>query len=439
MNQELFDSMRKQMTPSPTVRAALSEKLAQPVKKQPAPWKKYAALAACAALVIGGLSVYNYYQDPANWKIIVRSFQPDVIIDTPGPLHSYVTVDGPAGYVQENATETMTGGGDSEGGDRDMDMTPEDLEQAMLDVGYTQEEIDEYQSIGYQMTWAKWWKFVGEQRNSEGDDPFNLDNLKTFSQKELFVNTGALPGGAYIGDVPVQKGAEDYQKLMDRFNGTLPDWYGGAYLDSSGRLVVQLVEDKDPADKSLELQVLDWTGSDSVMFSSCKYSLAGLNRLMDQLNAFPDAYPECARVMAGWGIDEEHNRIELTLTEADESVLSLLGGIDPDDDAIYVRVGQRASAGEDVRTDSAKTEDPAVHHAIQPGGATAPDDEDLIADEPYYEGVRDGAHYDVENLPEQLPQEKQPAFVETDSVPEEDTSAFTPAYDPDVGFIYPKE
>lgn len=378
MNQELFDSMRTQMNPSPTVRAALSEKLAQPVKKRPALWKKYAALAACAALVIGGLSVYNYYQDPANWKIIVRSFQPDVIINTPGPLHSYVTVDGPAGYVTENAAAKDTGTGGTE-----------------VNIG---------------------------DLPSRDDAP-----------------SGALPGGAYIGDVPVQEGAEDYQKLMDRFNGTYPDWYGGAYLNESGWLVVQLVEDKDPADKSLELQVLDWTGSDSVMFSSCKYSLAGLKRLMDQLNAFPEAYPECARVMAGWGIDEEHNRIELTLTEADESVLSLLGGIDPDDDAIYVQVGQRASAGEDVRTDSAKTEDPAVHHAIQPGGATAPDDEDLIADEPYYDGVRDGAHYDVENLPEQLPQEKQPAFVETDSVPEEDTSAFTPAYDPDVGFIYPKE
>lgn len=370
MNQELFDSMRTQMTPSPAVRAALSEKLAKPAKKRPVPWIKYGALAACAALVIGGLSVYNYCQDPANWKIIVRSFHPDVIINTPGPLHSYVTVEDAAGYATENAAVNDTGTG-------------------------------------------------GTEVNT-GDLPSRDD-----------APSGALPGGAYIGDVPVQKGAEDYQKLMDHFNGTYPDWYGGAYLNESGWLVVQLVEDKDPADKSLELQVLDWTGSDSVMFSSCKYSLAGLKRLMDQLNAFPEAYPECARVMAGWGIDEEHNRIELTLTEADKSVLSLLGGIDPDDDAIYVRVGQRASV------DSASTENPAVHHVV-PGGVTVPDNEDLIADEPYYyDGVRDGAHYDV--LPEELPEQKQPAFVETGSVPEEDTSAFTPAYDPDVGFTSPKE
>lgn len=424
MNKELFDSMQKQMTPSPEVRAALSEKLAQPAKKRPVPWKKYAAVAACAALVIGAFSVYNLHQ--AHRDDLRRTLQ----------LHSYVTVEGLTGGIRENATETMTGGGDSEGGDRDMGMTPEDLEQAMLDVGYTPEEIDEYQSIGYQMTWAKWWKFVGEQRNSEGDDPFNLDNLKTFSQKELYVNTGALPGGAYIGDAPVQAGAEDYEKLMDHFNGTLPDWYGGAYLNESGWLVVQLVEDKDPGDKSLELQVLDWTGSDSVMFSSCKYSLNQLKELMEKLNALPEAYPECARVMAGWGIDEEHNRIELTLTNVDDHVpLLVLAELDPDDDAIYVQVGQRAShdLGEDVRTDSAKTEDPAVHHAV-PGGATVPDDEDLIADEPCYDGVRDGAHYDVEDLPQQ----KLPAFG-VDSVPEEDTSAFTPAYDPDVGFIYPKE
>lgn len=410
MNHELFSNMQKQMNPSPEVRAALSEKLARPAKKRPAPWMKCGALAACAALVIGGFLALGPLQKPT---VYVRSFVRDTIIDTPGPLHSYVTVEGLTGGVRENATETMTGGGDSEGSDQDMGMTPEDLEQAMLDVGYTQEEIEEYQSIGYQMTWAKWWKFVGEQRNSEGDDPFNLDNLKTFSQKELFVNTGALPGGAYIGDAPVQEGAEDYQKLMNHFNGTYPSWYGGAYLDSSGWLVVQLVESEDPGDKSLELQVLDWTGSDSVMFSSCKYSLAHLSYLMDELNALPDRYMDCSEMMAGWGIYEEANRIELTLTEVNDHILSLLAELDPDDDAIYVQVGQRASF-EDVRTDSAATEDPAVHHVV-PGGTTVPDDEDLIADEPVY----DGARYDLEHLPEELPQEKQPAIT-VDSVPEED-------------------
>lgn len=400
MNKELFDSMQKQMTPSPQVRAALTEQLAQPAKKRPTPWMKYGAVAACAALVIGVYAVYQAGKPEGK-----------------AALHSYVTVDDLTGFVPENAT-TATGGSEGAVRDQDTGMTPEDLTAAMLDAGYTQEEIDEYQSIGYQMTWANWWKFVHQQENSEGDDPFNLDDLKVFSQKELYVSTGALPapntgdlpGGAYIGDAPSQEEALNaYEELMDRFNGVYPDWYGGAYIDSSGWLVVQLVEDKDPADKSLELQVLDWTGSDQVMFSSCKYSLAQLKELMDQLNALPGQDMKCGDVMAGWGINEEANRIELTLTQVYDPILVVLAELDPDDDAIYVQVGQRATA--DVGT-----EDPAVHH-VMPGGVPVPDDEDLAAVEPWY----DGAHYDVEDLPQQ----KLPAFG-VDSAPEEDSNAYEP-------------
>ena len=400
MNKELFDSMQKQMTPSPQVRAALTEQLAQPAKKRPTPWMKYGAVAACAALVIGVYAVYQAGKPEGK-----------------AALHSYVTVDDLTGFVPENAT-TATGGSEGAVRDQDTGMTPEDLTAAMLDAGYTQEEIDEYQSIGYQMTWANWWKFVHQQENSEGDDPFNLDSLKVFSQKELYVHTGALPapntgdlpGGAYIGDAPSQEEALNaYEELMDRFNGVYPDWYGGAYIDSSGWLVVQLVEDKDPADKSLELQVLDWTGSDQVMFSSCKYSLAQLKELMDQLNALPGQDMKFRDVMAGWGINEEANRIELTLTQVYDPILVVLAELDPDDDAIYVQVGQRATA--DVGT-----EDPAVRH-VMPGGVPVPDDEDLIAEEPWY----DGAHYDVEDLPQQ----KLPAFG-VDSAPEGNSSAYEP-------------
>ena len=160
--------------------------------------------------------------------------------------------------------------------------------------------------------------------------------------------------------------------------------------------------------------MLDWTGSDTVMFSSCKYSLAQLSELMDQLNALPDTDPQCREVMAGWGVDEEANRIELTLTEVNDHILSVLARLDPDDDAIYVQIGQRASVDSIVK----EGEDPAVHH-VMPGGATVPDDEDLIAEEPRY----DGAHYDVQDLPQQ----KGPAFA-VDPAPVEDAN--TASYNP---------
>ena len=243
--------------------------------------------------------------------------------------------------------------------------------------------------------------------------PENVSATETGGGDTGAPKTGDLPGGAYVGDAPSQEEAVNtYQKLMDHFNGTPPDWYGGAYIDGSGWLVVQLVEDKDPVDKSLELQVLDWTGSDRVIFSSCKYSLAHLNELMDELNALPGKDMKFRDVMAGWGIDGENNRIELTLTQVYEPILAVLAELDPDDDAIYVQVGQRASADDTVK----EGEDPAVYH-VMPGGVPAPSDEDLIAVEPYY----DGSPYGVDELPEELPEQKRPA-LEVPSVSWEDTS-----------------
>ncbi|USF25814.1 hypothetical protein N510_000730 [Firmicutes bacterium ASF500] len=329
MNKELLDSMRKQMSPSPEARAALTEKLAQPVKKRPIPWMRYGAVAACAALVVGVFTIYQVGK-PRDYPLISKV-----------PIHSYVTVEGLTGTIQENATTTETGGGDT-----------------------------------------------GAPNTGALPAP----------------NTGDLPGGTYIGDAPSQEEAVNaYEKLMDRFDGQYPDWYGGAYIDHSGWLVVQLVEDKDPADKSLELQVLDWTDDGHIMFSSCKYSLSYLRDLQDKVC---DAMIELG-LFSSCGADEERNRLDLTLTSVTDEALILLAKLDPNDDAIYVQVGQRAVA--DVGT-----EDP-VSHDIMPGGTTVPNDEDLIAEEPQVDSL-DGAHYDIRDLPE----EKKPAA--TDFAPEEDVS-----------------
>ena len=350
MNKELFDSMQKQMAPGPEVRAALSEKLSQPAKRR-IPIRKYVAVAACAALVIGGFSAYRLYRDEARWALITQSYQRGGEIRH---LHTYVIV--------EDSPTTDTGALVAENG--------------VEDTYYT----------GHIYT-----------------RPIDRDSGAP--------NTGDLssPEGS-IEDVLVQEGAEDYQMLMAHFNGVLPDWYGGGYLDGDGRLVVLLVESKDPGDKSLELQVQEWTGSDRVRFGSAKYSLNHLKELMDRLNRLPDADLKYSDVMAGWGIDEENNRIELTLTQVYEPLLSVLAELDPDDDAIYVQVGQRAAAyaGEDL---TVVTPDGTVSSAIWVDGMDdlTEDDENLIADEPWVGDIA---------LVEHLPEQKQPAVVQ--SVPEEE-------------------
>lgn len=372
MNKDLFDSMQKQMDPGPEVRAALREKLARPAKRR-IPVRRYVAVAACAALVIGGLSVYRLYQDQAKWALIEQNYHRNPNIQR---LHSYVTVEGAAGYGTENTGALIAENGSEEVYSSDV---------PNRDSG-TSDIVDLPGSIV----------------------PTENYHSNPVERVPEAPNTGDLPSG----DVPVQEGAEDYQMLMARFNGVLPDWYGGAYLDTAGRLVVLLVEGEDPGDKSLELQVQEWTGSGRVRFGSARYSLNHLKGLMDRLNRLPDVNLKYADVMAGWGIDEENNRIELTLTQAYEPLLSVLAELDPEDDAIYVQVGQWAAAYAGVE-DSAP---------VMPGGTTVPEDDgNLIADEPWVDSV-DGAYCNVERLPEQ----KQPAVVQ--SVPEEDVS--TSSYNP---------
>ena len=150
-----------------------------------------------------------------------------------------------------------------------------------------------------------------------------------------------LPGGALVReDAAAQEdAAAAYQNLMARFAadwgpGAYPDWYGGAYIDPSGALIVNLVEAHDSADKTLALQIQDWAGG-PVGFSSVKYSLSHLRRLQEQ--AF-DAMYELG-LSVGCGVDEEAGRVVLTLSSVTDEALALLAELDPEDDAILVLAG----------------------------------------------------------------------------------------------------
>lgn len=237
-------------------------------------------------------------------------------------------------------------------------------------------------------------------------------------EEEEEPNTGDLPGGAYIGEVPVQLGADAYQLLMDHFGGTRPDWYGGAYFTDRGSLMVLLVEDQDPGDKTLELEVLEAVGDLPVGFTSAKYSRNDLERMNGELLKLLDG----KGIPATWGIYDDQNRIVLDVSEPlPDDLLSAIAKIDPDDDAILIRVieGQTtvtqdlmkgpAPMGESVdpvpggvtvpdvdAVDPEEGEDPAPHFATEDPNDTPVPDEDLEAIEPYYDGG-------IRELPDKLP------------------------------------
>lgn len=370
MNKDLFASMRSQLSPSPEARAALEKKLSTPRKKH-GPGRRYVALAACAAVIIAAFPLYRIYQESGKWHEILTNFQKSATV---ADRHSYVTAESSGACwtedaaVEENSAVT---------GDEDADMTPGELTDNMLRAGFISEDVDAYLASGWQMTWAKWWKFY---HLSEESGDRSLDALRDFSQAEgLAVNTGdapaAMPDGAFASDAPAQENAVmAYQNLMTRFEadygpGRYPEWYGGAYIDNgSDCLIVNIVEGSYSA--AFYSRIQDWAGSGSIAFGSGKYSLNFLRDL--QARAF-DAM--CGLGLAvSCGVNEETGQVDMSLASVTDEALVLLARMDPEDDAIHLTV---------VQQNTVLTETPAVSYTIQSGGRPEDvDPDDAIAFEP---------------------------------------------------------
>ena len=252
-------------------------------------------------------------------------------------------------------------------------MTPGELTDNMLEAGFSQEDVDGYLASGWQMTWAKWWKFY---HLAEISGEWNLEALLDFSRTErLTVNTGEapeLPGGAPAGVCPDQgEAVMAYQNLMARFEadygpGVYPEWYGGAYIDGQ-TLIVNIVTYLDPGnegDKTLYFQIQEWAGSDRVGFGGSDVSLNQLKELQDKVMA---AMEELG-LAAGCGIDEEAGRVVLTLPEVTEEALWKLAWLDPADTAIQVITARMTVT--DTPAEEPGQIAPSVSNIIQPGGVS---------------------------------------------------------------------
>lgn len=377
MNKELFASMQKQMHPSAKARAALEKKLAN-TKHTRFPVKRCAAIAACAAVVAAAMPVYNFIRDSREigidsgpgWQAVLDHFDTDVEIGNP---HSYILLDDPAACWPEDTVATDTGGS----GDEDQDMAPGELTDNMLEAGFSQADVDAYLASGWQMTWAKWWKFYHQ---CEETGEWTLGALLDFSRTEMLaVNTGEaeLPGGAYVDGAPDQGEAiMAYQNLMAKFEAEYgpdryPEWYGGAYIDGHAGLIVNIAEGYEPEDKELFLRIQDWAGNDKIGFGSSRESLNYLRFLQGEALAAMDRLG----VPAGCGINEEAGQVELDLPCVTDEILWELARLDPTD-AIQVRAGYYATDN----TVSAVPAPSVSHNTIQPGGAPEPGRvEDAIA------------------------------------------------------------
>lgn len=301
MNKDLFHTMQNRLAPDCRVTSALIERLnaAPPAKKKPSP-VIYAVIAACALAAVAAYPVYRMFKSP------------DPV------LHSYVLT----GHVAVADTAQQLEAGFSE---EEAPAANDSGEAAVPDRNGSAEVAVPDQNDSGEVA-------IPAQNSSEDlPDPESETHF-----------TGEIIEEA---DASCQEEAvEAYQNLMSRFaaeygEGNYPDWYGGSYIGQGNYLTVNTVlrEGTEDYDKEFYIQIETWAGNSFVCFDGVKYSLNFLRGLQSQITDLPEM-----RKLSCWGcgVNETTGQVELDVPYADEALLAALAKLDPDDDAILVRVGQ---------------------------------------------------------------------------------------------------
>lgn len=176
-------------------------------------------------------------------------------------------------------------------------------------------------------------------------------------------DTGGVDGEHYSGsgaDAPVQEEANgQYHRLLQWLGGAegrepdhYPDWFAGAWIDSSyypeARLTVAIVDGFRT--EELEAQITQGCGgTGDVLFRGAKYSHTHLNSLMDLVVKTLDN----TDLSCGIGVSVTDNCLGVDLYShsgtVPNGVLAELARLDPDGDAIRVRVFQEPSTADDLR------------------------------------------------------------------------------------------
>lgn len=258
-------------------------------------WKKLAAWAACAALIAAAYPVY-------------RAFHP--------ALHSYTTLEGGGAPAALDEVKAPAGGAIEAPGQDALDAAGGGRTEAVADP----QSAPEDSTVSSE----------GHVDGEVGSDIGGEDHL------------------APVLDLPVdEEAASQYDGLLRGMGmqvegaASYPDWFAGAWIDHGGSpttpawLTVAIVDGfRTPG---LEAQIEGWCGS-GVVFRDAKYSHAYLDNLMDPVTQALDG----TGLACGIGVDVVENCLGVDLysdgAAVPNGVLARLAALDPDGDAIRVRV-----------------------------------------------------------------------------------------------------
>ena len=270
-------------------------------------WKAVAACAACAALVLGAYPAYQAAHPP---------------------LHEYTVLEGGASTTEDNTVKVPAGGEiDVPGQDTPApDPSPDDPPRG------------------------------------DGPDPIQIGDGERY-------DVPAISQDEAIGQ---------YQRLLQWMGGVdgrepaaYPEWFAGMWLDNDwpdnvSRLTVALVNSFRTEELEAEIRARAFGGTD-VLFCGAKYPYSRLYGLMDPVTATLDG----TGLSCGIGVDVTANCLGVDLYSNGEavpdSVLAKLAKLDPEGDAIRVRL---FTGKVDTLTDDA-AKDPAPE-PVEPDAKATP-------------------------------------------------------------------
>lgn len=321
-------------------------------------WKTLAACAACAALALGAYPVYQAANPPLHGYVVMEGARADETLETALDEGGGAPADGPLADSAPEATMEVNGFAGS------------------YDAGAA--------------------PVYGEQ----GEEDLTKDGVGYSAPAQ---------------DAPVQeKAAEQYDNFWRNLGlnyalGFYPEWCAGVWIDNDAqpepRLAVAVVEGfRTP---ELEAQIIEGSGGE-VTFKDAKYSWSHLEQLMDSVGELLDnRAPE--GVCFGFGIDVTENCLTVDAYggEIPKDVLAALARLDPDGDAVRVRVfpgtvstrdydetAMKDPASADskaIATPSSGSAQPAAEPSTAPGGVTRPEGKEF----PEAKETGRPAHYDL--------------------------------------------
>lgn len=146
-------------------------------------------------------------------------------------------------------------------------------------------------------------------------------------------------------DVGVQEEASAaYDELMNSFpqskstgDRVYPDYYGGAYINDEGRLVVYVTD----LNKAPSLMSVD--DNNAIIYQECEYSYNELNDTMDTLNEykFSNLDSDIANNFNSYALLDKENRVEVRLDEfSEEKIQEFKDAVFDSDTIIFVEATQ---------------------------------------------------------------------------------------------------